>query len=78
MLLQKVLYKSLAEMQKFCEAHKCEHCKMHQLSMATGGTCKLGYPRSWSINESDLKQVGVANFDLDHYELYDFFDEEEE
>ena len=78
MLLQKVLYKSLAEMKKFCEAHQCDKCKMHQSSMALGGICKLGYPRNWNIDKSELTQVAVSNFECDRYELYNFFDVEEE
>lgn len=78
MYISDVAMKILTMIQHHCVTHSCNKCKFCMESMHE--SCLLSYPRKWKLDELDngLSQIPEFNFDCDHWELYDFFEKEDE
>ena len=80
MKLSVVLLRLLKMIQDDCNKHNCSHCKFNK-NIYTHEPCLLGYPRKWKLDEltdDRLQQIPELAFEFDHWDLYDFFEQEDE
>ena len=78
MYISDVAIKILTMIQCHCNTHDCRKCKFCMETM--NESCLLSYPHKWKLDELDkgLCQIPEFNFECDHWDLYDFFEREDE
>ena len=78
MKLGNVYMKVLEEIQKYCNEHSCKNCSLHTETLDPYVGCPFRYPRQWKLDEMDYSQLHYGDCDFDRYDLYDYFDNDEE